>query len=48
MQRSSVDFPEPLGPMIATTAAFDPQRYPFEYLHCAERLPEIGDLDHVA
>jgi hypothetical protein len=29
-------------------AAFDPQRHPLQHLHCAERFPEIGDLDHVA
>ena len=29
-------------------AAFNPQRYPLQHLHCTERLPEIGDLDHVA
>ena len=27
--------------------ALNPQRYPLQHLHCAERFPEIGDLDHV-
>ena len=47
MQRSSVDLPEPEGPMMQTTPPLGTDsRNSLQHLDLAERLVDVADIDN--